>query len=371
MRIVIDYRPALRARSGAGEYVHQLARHFCIAYPDDRVTLFTSSWKDRPSSQLASEIPGAALSDHRVPVRALNFAWHRLEWPAVETLIHAPVDIAFSPHPLLMPSRTAAQVITIHDLDFLDAPERTHGEIRRDYVPLAAAHARRAARVIVSSHNTAAEVMRRFDLPATKIAICPAGVPEWTGTTRGFDPRGYLLFIGTLGQRKNVGGLLAAYAQLLEENVPLPRLLLVGATAEDSEQHLQRIRRAPLSGRVEYRGYVSDDERQAIYTGARALILPSFHEGFGMTALEAMSLGVPVIASARGALPELVGDAALLINPDDQSSLADALRRVANDDDTAQRLSAGGMARAREFSWQRTAHLVRQVFADLAPQAQT
>jgi hypothetical protein len=154
VRIAIDYRPALRARTGVGEYIHQVAAALAKAGRDD-ITLFSSSWKDRLAQSVAAELPHVRLVDRRIPVRALNLAWHRLEWPSIEGLTSREFDIAHSPHPLLLPSLQAATVVTIHDVHFLSHPERTSREIRRDYPGLAADHARRADRIIVSSHFAA------------------------------------------------------------------------------------------------------------------------------------------------------------------------------------------------------------------------
>src|SRR5204862_5597844 len=141
------------------------------------LTLFSSSWKHRfvPDRELA----GAAAIDRRVPVGVLNFAWHRLEWPTAETIAGGAFDVAHSSHPLLMPARRAAQVITIHDLNFLSHPERTRAEIRRDYPALVRAHAQRADRVIVVSRFTASEVERLLQVPSDRISICSPGRPEW------------------------------------------------------------------------------------------------------------------------------------------------------------------------------------------------
>ncbi len=109
---------------------------------------------------VASELPGVRIVDRRVPVAALNFAWHRLRWPPIEALAGGEYDIAHSPHPLLLPARSAAQVVTIHDLHFLSHPERTSAEIRRDYPALVRAHARLADRIIVVSRFVAGEVQR-------------------------------------------------------------------------------------------------------------------------------------------------------------------------------------------------------------------
>jgi hypothetical protein len=194
VRIVIDYRPALRARTGVGEYIHQVAAALARAGNDD-ITVFSSSWKDRAPADLATEIPNATIVDWRIPVSALNLAWHRFQWPPVEVLAGGPYDVAHSPHPLLLPSSSAAQVVTIHDLHFLSHPERTSREVRRDYPTLASSHARRADRIVVSSTFAAGEVHRTLNIEHEKIAVCPAGAPEWKtppATAGGGD---YILFM--------------------------------------------------------------------------------------------------------------------------------------------------------------------------------
>lgn len=367
MRIIVDYRPALRVRSGVGEYVHQMARALALRYPEDSLTLFTSSWKDRPLSGIAAACPGACVSDHRFPVKVLNFAWHQLEWPSIELVTHRRYDVAFSPHPLLLPTRRAAQVVMVHDLDFLHHPERTQREIRRDYPRLAGPHARRASRVIVPSQYTAAEVVGQLGVPRQRVVISSPGTPEWRDPVRGrFAPDGYALFMGTLEPRKNVGGLLEAYGKLLSRQPRVAKLVLAGRAGPEAQPWLDAIARPPLVGHVEYLGYVSDLDRQRVYTDARLLVLPSYDEGFGMPALEAMSLGVPVIATTRGALPELVGDAGVLIVPEDTESIVAALDRVLSDDSFAEVLSARGLERSRRFQWRHTADTVHEAFQEAA-----
>jgi glycosyltransferase involved in cell wall biosynthesis len=364
MRIAIDYRPALRQRSGVGEYVHQLSRALRDEFPGDSLTLFTSSLKDRPAAELGNLVPGARVSDHRIPVQVLNFAWHRLEWPPVEWCLRESCDVAFSPHPLLLPARRAAQVVMVHDLDFMRHPERTHREIRRDYPALAAQHAHRADRVIVPSEHTAGEVSGAFGVDRECIVVCPPGVPEWSSPARGFDPAGYVLFIGTTEPRKNVPALLEASAQLVAEGRVKPRLVLAGRAGSDAERCQVMAARPPLAGRVDFLGYVADAERQRVYTGARVLVLPSLEEGFGMPVLEAMSLGVPVIVSERGGLPALVGDAGLLVDPTEPRAIASALERVLSDDGLAHAMARRGLERAARYSWRRTAASVRSAFVE-------
>ena len=443
MRVLIDYRPALRERSGVGEYTHELARALLARYPPDdprralELTLFSSSWKDR--FERSSDLAGAARIDRRVPVSVLNLAWHRLGWPPIETLAGAAFDVAHSSHPLLMPARAAAQVITIHDLNFLSHPERTDAEIRRDYPDLVGEHARRADAVIVSSAFAADEVARRLGVAREQIAVCPPGVPDWQ--PRASAPaNGYLLFFGTLEPRKNIGGLLDAYERLIARvdhgpakaghyrshgggdhddgpaeaghyrghggmdhddgpaeaghyrdrdrhdggdggagssataleaersakasaerhggTPPLPPLILAGRATSAAQPWLDRIARPPLAGRVRHVGYVDPSQRHDLYVGARLLVQPSFEEGFGITVLEAMSLGVPVVAARRGSLPEVTADAAVLVDPDSSEDLAHGIERMLRDEAFATECAGKGLARARAFQWSTTAQRV-------------
>ena len=365
MRIVIDYRPALRGRTGVGEYIHQIA-HAMARTSGDSVAVFTSSWKDRPPATLGAELPNVTVIDRRIPVSLLNLCWHRLRWPPVEALARREFDVAHSPHPLLLPSRSAAQLVTIHDLHFLSHPERTGAEIRRDYPTLTATHARRADRIIVSSRFAAGEVTRTLNVPADKIAVCPAGTPEWKTPPANGGADGYILFLGTLDSRKNVGGLIESYGRLLarSDGGRIPRLVIAGHAAPGSGRWLDAISRPPFAGHVEYLGYVAPERREAVYKGAQIYVLPSFEEGFGLPALEAMSAGVPVIASNRGSLPEVIGDAGLFIDPDDPESLTNAMVRMVNDSALRVTCADRGLVRARTFSWQQTARDVRRAYED-------
>ena len=384
MRVLLDYRPALRERTGVGEYVHQLAKELArlsssdgasspaaprprgtggSAGPD--VVVFSSSWKDRLRDSDAGTLGSVGTIDLRWPVGLLNLSWHRFGWPPVELLAGSRFDIVHSPHPLVLPSRYAAQVVTIHDLDFLVNPDRVLAEVRRDYSRLARAHAHRADRIIVPSAYTAGQVRLRLDVPADRISVCPEGVPDWTAHPAGPPSgrqKGYILFLGTLEPRKNVGGLLSAYRRLLDLNPGAPRLVLAGKAPPEAAPLLAALATAPLAGRVDHLGYVRPDARQALYEEAGVLVMPSFDEGFGLPVVEALSLGVPVVASNRGALPEVLGDAGLLVDPDDPESIATAVARVLSEPALAASLSARGRERARSFSWHRCATLTRDAY---------
>jgi alpha-1,3-rhamnosyl/mannosyltransferase len=263
-----------------------------------------------------------------------------------------------------MPARDAAQVITIHDLNFLTHPERTRAEIRRDYPALARAHAHRADAVLVPSLYAAGEVEKRLGLSPDRMSVCPPGAPDWM--PRSAQPKkGYVLFFSTLEPRKNVGALLDAYETLIgspEKRSSVPELILAGKATADAEPWLDRVNRPPLRGLVRHIGYVDAGERRALYEGARLLVQPSFDEGFGMPVLEAMSLGVPVVAANRGSLPELLGGAGLLVDPDQPADLARAIARLLDEDALAAACTEKGIARAHSFRWNETADRVLSMY---------
>jgi glycosyltransferase involved in cell wall biosynthesis len=352
VHILMDYRPALRQRTGVGEYVHGLATALSTCLPpEDSLTLFSSSWKDRLPPAV---VPGARQVDARVPVRLLNAAWHRFLWPPSEWL-GGRADIVHSMHPLMLPGRHGARFVTIHDLYFLDRPEHTSSEIRRDYPALAVEHARRADGIIVNSDYTRQQVIQRLGIGAEKITVCSPGRPDWRPRVQPARV-GPILFLGTLEPRKNLHRLLEAYALLLDRRPGTPELVLAGALGAPSRD-LFTGPRSPVHAidRVRMTGYVSDDERHRLYSDASMLVLPSLDEGFGIPALEAMTLGVPVVASDRGALPEVVGAAGILVNPDDGSALAAAMARVLDEPELARQMASSGLEQSMRFSWQASA----------------
>lgn len=359
----MDYRPALRQRSGVGEYIHHLVAALAAGPGrDDDIVLFSSSLKHQVTPEAMA---GLTVTNRRVPVRVLTRLWHQLEWPPVEMLVHGPFDVAHSPHPLLMPTRAAARVVTVHDLDFLTNPERTDAEVRRDYPRLVRSHVERADHVVVNSAHTAGEVHQRLGVPRHQITVCRAGAPEWVSRTA-LPADGPILFVGTLEPRKNVAGLLDGYERLLGDGRPVPDLLIAGRPTPAAKAWLSRLDRPPLSGHVRHLGYVSDAERRSLYERARLLVLPSFNEGFGLPVLEAMTVGVPVVASNRGAIPEVLGDAGVMVEPDDPDALAEAMARMIFDRPAAERAAARGFRRSRLFRWPASADALREAYVHAA-----
>jgi glycosyltransferase involved in cell wall biosynthesis len=367
VRILVDYRPALRQRTGVGEYVHELVRS--LTRPSgpaaaDEVAIFTSSWRDRPDPSLAAELPRARLVDRRVPTRPLTWCWNRLGWPPVEWLAGA-TDVVHAATPVAIPTSRAACVLTIHDLHFLRHPERMSAEMRRDFPALVHRHAARAPAIIVSSAYTAADVERTLGVTPARVHLCPPGPPPWAEAVRrertSRSPA-HILFVGTLEPRKNIGVLLDAYEQLHARRPEAPPLVLAGGIPPTAAQWRERAARPPLADRVHLPGYVTDAHRRELFAAAHMLVLPSLDEGFGLPILEAMACGVPVVISSGGSLPEVAGDAATPINAADVDGFADAMARLL-DPQVAREAAARGVARAASFSWERSARRVRDAYA--------
>jgi glycosyltransferase involved in cell wall biosynthesis len=351
VRVLLDYRPALRARTGVGEYLHQTVRALAeTAAPGDEVVAFSSSWKDR----MTSPGPGIGTVDRQIPVSLLNLLWHRAGWPPVQWLA-GPVDVAHSPTPLLVPAAPpATRVVTIHDLFFLDVPDATSGEIRRDYGRLVAGHARQADLVLTSSRHVGALVVERLGVDPGRLVTCPAGAPSWAPRPR-VPEDGPVVFLGTLEPRKNVVTLLNAWEILAQRGVRVPTLLLAGGAPASAAPLLARLERPPLAGRVQYLGYLPDHDREAFYKTARLLVLPSLDEGFGMPLVEAFAAGTPVLASRNGSLPETGGDAPVYLDPLDTEAWAHTITALLDTPSALEAMRVRGLARVRAFSWLATA----------------
>lgn len=365
MRVLIDYRPALRHRTGVGEWIHSLVSALAGKIHDGSIqkseldlTIFSSSWKHR----LKTTPDGCESIDCRVPVRVLNFSWNRFSWPPIELMTGQAFDVVHSPHPLLIPTDQAARIITIHDLDFLEHPERSDAEIRNDYPRLVKTHSRDANHIIVPSQFTGSEVTRKLGISQSQITVCYNGAPDWT--PRKSQPNnGHILFVGALGKRKNLRRLLDAYRLLIDDReINPPPLILTGPDTPQATDYLPSIESEPFKGRVQRTGYVDRSTLRTLYEKASLLVLPSLHEGFGLPVVEAMTVGVPVVVSDRGALQEVSGSAGLIVNPLDPRDIANAIKRLLVDDHLSQTCVERGFRQAARFSWNRSAESLKMAY---------
>ena len=359
MRVGLDLRPALTRPTGVGAYVQGLAQRLPALAPDDRFFYFSASLRDRFAQKAWP--PNVTLVDRRLPVHLLNLAWHRLEWPPLERLVGSPLDLVHSPHPLLLPSKRARKIVTLHDLFFLKHPHLTDAEIRRDYPDLVREHVKRADGVICVSEHTAAEARLLLDVPPAKIAVIPNGVdpvfrePMEPAAVDAFLarrrlPRGALLYVGSEDKRKNLVNLAMAYMGLAgRRRRRIPPLILVGPGSHWAQGG------ANMGAQILALGYMETMEIRALMAASTALVLPSLEEGFGLPVAEAMAAGLPVVCSRGSALEEVAGDAATLVNPLDTRSIADGIESILDNPKKAEGQRQRGFERSRLFDWDLTA----------------
>lgn len=294
-----------------------------------------------------------------------------------------PPDVLFVPAhvvPLRVPAGLPVAV-TVHDLGYEYFPD-AHPLRQRVYLRWSTRHsARRATLLFAVSRATARDLHRLYHVPREKIRVVYPGLPTLphplpsSEEVREVQARygltaPYFLFVGTLHPRKNLLRTLDAFARLgapASDTSPSVgvHLVLAGKAGWLSEPILARARAADLRGRVHVLGYVPDRDLVALLKGAVALVFPSLHEGFGFPVLEAQALGVPVLTSTGSSLPEVAGDAALLVDPFDVSGIAEGMRRLLNDVSLRDDLARRGKRNVMRFSWERTASQVLEMLVEI------
>lgn len=331
------------------------------AAPEVRFTAFinreAAAAKDGPWGELLPSVT--------VPVHARN----RVQWVRGEQLLlprlaaRAGVDLVHSLASTAPACGRFRRVVTVHDLIYARFPE-AHAGIRdvgmRMLVPLAV---RRSDRVIVDSHSTQSDLVELLGASAQRIDVVPLGIgtvardmplPERELRERlGLGERVVALSLSAKRPHKNLLALIGALALIPPERRPL--LVLPGYPTEHEAALRERARTAGVQQDVRFLDWLSGEEFEGLWRVARAFVYPSLYEGFGLPVLEAMARGVPVACSNASSLPEVVGQAALMFDPRQEHAIAAALERLLGDPVEAERLSALGLARAREFTWERTA----------------
>jgi glycosyltransferase involved in cell wall biosynthesis len=281
-------------------------------------------------------------------------------------MAHRPPDLLFVPAhvlPIVHPHRS---VVTVHDLGYLYYPQ-AHRLLDRLYLDLSTRYnARAASHLIADSSATKRDLIERYGTAPDKITVVYPGYDNTAfrpvrdeeaikAVKTKYNIAGdYILFVGTLQPRKNLTRLIEAFSnpQYPISNI---QLLISGKKGWLYEAIFQRVEELELAGRVVFTGYVPEAELPALLSGARLFILPSLYEGFGLPVLEAMACGTPVVCSNVSSLPEVAGDAAVLVDPLDVEGLAAAMERVLGDEELRAELIERGFEQARKFSWEKCA----------------
>jgi glycosyltransferase involved in cell wall biosynthesis len=361
MRIGLDLRLHAYAPGGISRYARRLAEHLAPLLPRETLHLFYHRKETAPL-----DVPHAHAHRLWTPPH------HRFErWALGAELAPHRLDL-FHTTDFIPPAWGARHVvITVHDLNFLYYPQYLTDEARRYYneqIEWAVAH---ADAVIADSHATQRDLEQLLNVPPERVTVVhlaanpvfrPLPEAKVAATLARYELKpGYLLFVGTWEPRKNLPGLLEALA-LLHERGEARQLVIVGRPGWLYDEIFAKIEALGLEPWVRFIEQAPLEDLVALYNGALLLAMPSFYEGFGFPALEAMQCGTPTVVADRASLPEVVGNAGLLIDPDKPETLAEACWRIAHDAELRERLQEAGRKQAATFTWEKAARKTLAVY---------
>ncbi len=379
MKVVFDGTPFLLEKTGIGHYTQNLIAQLRNEDPELEIVLFCISMRGgHRLGDMAPSLPGVEARGYNLPANFLYYRW----WPRTslfpaESLL-GDFDLYHATNYQAPALRRARLVSTVHDINFVRFPEMQSRGIRR-FIASLPRLLERSRLVLADSRFTAGELAEVYGLTGEKLRVVYPGLnpvflaqssPEEIETSlRAYclEPP-YLAYVGNLHPRKNLATLVEAFA-LLKKRGLQHRLAVIGGGGlgklNDSEYRklTARISDLGLEDEVVFTGYVPDGRLVCLLRQAEMLVFPSIYEGFGLPPLEAMACGVPVIASRRASLPEVVGDAALLLeDPLDPEEMAAGVEAVIGDRGLRSRLVEEGRRRAREFTWEKAAREVLEAY---------
>jgi glycosyltransferase involved in cell wall biosynthesis len=373
VRITIDYTPAVHQRAGIGRYTRGLVEALARLDSPHHFTLMvlgrTGAHYVPVGLPRNFKLRWLPLSD-----RWATVLWYRLNLPLPVDWLAGPTDLYHGPSFTLPPSRCPS-LLTVHDLSFLRYPQGAHPALLAWLTGAVSRSLRRARHVLADSHNTRADLLQLMHVPAPRITVIGAGVDSRFQPVRDSAalvqlraryslPERFILGMSTLEPRKNFTGLIAAFNQLAGRALPGAPLHLVIAGGKGwlYEPILAAADASPLRERVHFAGFVADADLPGLYSLAELFVFPSHYEGFGIPVLEAMACGTPVVCADNSSLPEVAGDAALLVNATDIDGLAGAMNQVLNEPALRARLVERGFRQAARFSWEDAARRLLEVY---------
>ncbi len=384
IRVGLDGGALSRSESGIGRYTLELIRS--LAALDEDLDLRVLANRFRGRGTLPPLGAGVRAVNPRIPDRLLKVGWRLAGYPPVEALL-GDVDVFHVSDWVHPPLRRARMVATVHDLGPVEHPEWYAPDVVRHFEAVHRSVARRADGVIAVSAATRDAFVARMGADPGRVHVVHSGIPsDFSPVPSGVAGevssryglrRPFILYVGTRERRKNLLGLVQAFARVAERHADVD-LALVGARPDVEARAVQgaggwtgreleeTVASLGLTGRVRILGLMPRDDLPALYSAASVFAFPTLYEGFGFPALEAMACGTPVVASNRSAVPEVLGDAAILADPGDADAFGEAMLGVLDDPALASDLSARGRERARSFTWDRTAAGTLRVYRRVA-----
>ena len=374
--IGIDYTPARQQGAGIGRYVRELVAALALADTETPYRLFVSGahYGAHPPSP-----PGVNFEwrTTRLSPRWLARLWHRarVPWP-VEHWVGA-VDLFHATDFVLPPvRRTTRTILTVHDLSFIHVPETASPRLRRYLERVVPRSVRRADHVLADSQATRDDLVALYGVPQDKVTVLLSGVGGHFQPVKdlaviarvraryGLGEWPFLFTVGTVQPRKNYARLIEALSRLLPQ-FPELHLVIAGGRGWLESPIYETVSRLRLENRVHFTGFVDDLDLPVLYSMAEAVPYISLYEGFGLPVLEAMACGTPVVASNVSSIPEVAGDAAILVDPSDCDALTDALRQLLVNRPLRDTLVERGFRQAAGFTWEKAARSLLEVYRDV------
>lgn len=380
MHIAIDYNAAVRQGGGIGRFVREITRVASQAAPQHRFSLwYAARGLDENSSHMQALRDLVAqrrnITPRPIPLteRMLTIAWHRARVPLSVERFVGDVDVVHGTDFVLPPTK-AKTLLSIHDFAYIIHPETAPPELRRYLGSVVPRNIARADHIHVNSRATKADMERLIGVDPSKSTIVYSGsgadfYPRSTAQIAELNqrlslPERYILNVGTVQPRKNVERLIEAYAQLGDLAADVP-LVIAGKRGWMAEPIYAAVQKYNLAQRVQFLDFVSDQDLPTLYSGALVMAYPSLYEGFGVPIVEAQACGTPVITSNISSLPEIAGNAAILVDPHDPSAIANALRRILTESDLVTQLRIAGPRQAAKFTWEGTGLGILQLYESL------
>lgn len=378
MKIGVDIRVLMdKQYSGISEYAYYLLREFLAEGGDNEYIFYYNSFRKIDTKLFDWCDTRVTFKNTAWPNKIFNYVLQKLfSWPKLDS-ITGPVDAFWSPHLNFscFGKDAGKKIITIHDLSFLRYPE--FFSARKNFWHQGLNIKKLVDKydlIIAISENTKIDLMELLQVPEEKIKVIYSGLNQDVETIssdeaktfkekHGLNER-FILYLGAIEPRKNVSGLVEAYNLLRDKHLPLTdyQLVLAGSRGWKNKSVYKKVADSLYRDDIKFLGYVSRAQRNWLYSSASLFVYPSYYEGFGFPPLEAMSHGLATITSDVSSLPEVVGSAALTINPYSTLDLARAIETLLLDVNLRKKYAASGIERSKLFNWQKTAESYLNLF---------
>lgn len=374
MKIAVNTRMLLKGRlEGIGWYTYETLRRITVAHPEHEFYFLFDRAYD----------PSFIFGDNVHPVVLFPPARHPLLWywwferSVPNALYKLDADLFLSLDGYASLKTTVPTVLVIHDLAFEHYPSHVPATARWYYKHFTPLYAHKAKQIVTVSHYSARDIAQQYQVPTSRISVTPNGVNERYAAvspeqieqakqrfTQGAD---YFVYAGNINPRKNISRMMLAFAQFKAVTQAPVKLVIAGALGWNYRDILRTLDNLPCKQDVVMTGHLPADDLSALLAGSLGMVYVSLFEGFGIPVVEAMQAGVPVITSNVSSMPEVAGDAALLVDPTSTDQIAQAMQQLYQQPDLRQQLIQRGHAQAQQFTWDSTADLLWQVIERVLP----